>query len=84
MWATVAWGARIDRRLAPLSTHIATGQTVEVSTAPNARPDPLWLNFAVTAKARTNIRHYLKNLRKSEARGLGEAPANPGNCRRTP
>ena len=65
-------GARIDRRLAPLSTHIATGQTVEVSTAPNARPDPLWLNFAVTAKARTNIRHYLKNLRKSEARGLGK------------
>ena len=65
-------GARIDRRLAPLSTPIATGQTVEVSTAPNARPDPLWLNFAVTAKARTNIRHYLKNLRKGEARGLGK------------
>ena len=65
-------GARIDRRLAPLSTPIVTGQTVEVSTAPNARPDPLWLNFAVTAKARTNIRHYLKNLRKGEARGLGK------------
>ena len=65
-------GVRIDRRLAPLSTHLDTGQTVEVITAPGAKPDPAWLNFAVTAKARANIRHYLKNLRKSEARALGK------------
>ena len=65
-------GVRIDRRLAPLSTHLVTGQTIEVITAPGAKPDPAWLNFAVTAKARTNIRHYLKNLRKSEARSLGK------------
>ena len=65
-------GVRIDRRLAPLSTHLATGQTIEVITAPGAKPDPAWLNFAVTAKARANIRHYLKNLRKSEARSLGK------------
>ena len=65
-------GVRIDRRLAPLSTHLATGQTVEVITAPGAKPDPAWLNFAVTAKARANIRHYLKNLRKSEAQSLGK------------
>ena len=65
-------GVRIDRRLAPLSTHLVTGQTVEVITAPGAKPDPAWLNFAVTAKARANIRHYLKNLRKSEAQALGK------------
>ena len=65
-------GVRIDRRLAPLSTHLATGQTIEVITAPGAKPDPAWLNFAVTAKARANIRHYLKNLRTSEARSLGK------------
>ncbi len=65
-------GVRIDRRLAPLSTHLATGQTIEVITAPGAKPDPAWLNFAVTAKARANIRHFLKNLRTSEARALGK------------
>ncbi len=65
-------GVRIDRRLAPLSTHLSTGQTIEVITAPGARPDPAWLNFSVTAKARANIRHYLKNLRKSEAKSLGK------------
>ena len=65
-------GVRIDRRLAPLSTHLLTGQTIEVITAPGAKPDPAWLSFAVTAKARTNIRHYLKNLRKSEASALGK------------
>ena len=65
-------GVRIDRRLAPVSTHLSTGQTVEVITAPGAKPDPAWLNFAVTAKARANIRHYLKNLRRSEAKALGK------------
>jgi guanosine-3',5'-bis(diphosphate) 3'-pyrophosphohydrolase len=65
-------GARIDRRLAPLGTRLATGQTVEIITAPGARPDPAWLNSAVTAKARSNIRHYLKNLQKDEAEALGK------------
>ena len=65
-------GARVDRRLAPLGTRLSTGQTVEIITAPGARPDPAWLNFAVTAKARSNIRHYLKNLKKEEAAALGK------------
>ncbi len=65
-------GARIDRRLAPLGTLLTSGQTVEIITAPGARPDPAWLNFAVTAKARSNIRHYLKNLKKNEAISLGK------------
>jgi RelA/SpoT family (p)ppGpp synthetase len=65
-------GARINRRLAPLGTLLTTGQTVEIINAPGARPDPAWLNFAITAKARSNIRHYLKNLQKSEAASLGK------------
>ena len=65
-------GARVDRRLVPLGTRLTTGQTVEIITAPGARPDPAWLNFAVTAKARSNIRHYLKNLKKEEAASLGK------------
>ncbi|HLU60957.1 MAG TPA: TGS domain-containing protein, partial [Gammaproteobacteria bacterium] len=63
--------AKIDRRLAPLRTPLVNGQTVEIITAPNARPNPAWLNFVVTAKARANIRHYLKNLKEEEAVDLG-------------
>ncbi len=58
---------KIDRHLAPLSTPLQNGQTVEVITAPNARPRSAWLNYVVTAKARHNIRAYLKNLRRQEA-----------------
>ncbi len=65
-------GARIDRRLAPLASKLTTGQTVEIITAPGARPDPAWLNFTVSAKARSNIRHFLKNLRTNEAVALGK------------
>ena len=65
-------GVRIDRRLAPLGTVLSTGQTVEIINSPNARPDPAWLNFAITAKARSNIRHFLKNLQSNEAESLGK------------
>jgi GTP pyrophosphokinase len=50
---------------------LQNGQTVEVITAPSGRPNPLWLSFVVTAKARSNIRHYLKNLKQEEALHLG-------------
>ena len=63
--------AKIDRRLAPLRTPLHNGQNVEIITAPGAHPNPSWLNFAVTGKARSNIRHYLKNLRREEATSLG-------------
>ncbi len=63
--------AKIDRRLAPLRTQLTNGQTVEIITAQNARPNPAWLNFVVTAKARANVRHYLKNLQRDEAIALG-------------
>ena len=63
--------ANIDNRLAPLRTPLRTGQTVEVITAPVARPNPAWLDFVVTAKARAAIRHSLKRLQGAEATDLG-------------
>jgi len=62
---------KIDRRLAPLRTPLWNGQHVEIITAPNASPNPAWLNFVITAKARSNIRHYLKNIQRDEAVHLG-------------
>ncbi len=64
-------GARINRRLAPLGTRLYSGQSVEIITSPNAKPNPGWLKFVTTAKARTSIRHYLKNLKGDEAISLG-------------
>ncbi len=57
----------LDHKHAPLNTPLYSGQTVEIHTSPASRPNPAWLNFVVTAKARTNIRNYLKNLRSGEA-----------------
>jgi len=68
--------ARINRRLAPLKAELETGQTVEIVTAPGAKPNPAWLNFVVTAKARSQIRHFLKNLKDDEARILGRRMLN--------
>nr|WP_298411407.1 bifunctional GTP diphosphokinase/guanosine-3',5'-bis pyrophosphate 3'-pyrophosphohydrolase [uncultured Halomonas sp.] len=62
---------RIDRHLAPLSTRLESGQTVEIITARGARPSLAWLNFVVTAKARSAIRHALKNQQRSESVHLG-------------
>jgi RelA/SpoT family (p)ppGpp synthetase len=63
--------ARVDNRLAPLSLPLNTGQTVEIITAPGARPNPAWLDFAVTSRARTRIRHFLKHQQQSESYDLG-------------
>ena len=64
--------AKIDRRLVPLRTPLRNGQTVEIITAKGATPNPAWVNFVVTAKARAAIRHYLKGLKHSEAVELGK------------
>ncbi|MFN3713777.1 MAG: bifunctional GTP diphosphokinase/guanosine-3',5'-bis pyrophosphate 3'-pyrophosphohydrolase [Alcanivoracaceae bacterium] len=64
--------ARIDGQLAALSTPLESGQTVRIITAPNATPNPAWLNFVVTAKARSTIRHFLKSQRREESVELGE------------
>jgi len=63
--------AKIDKRLIPLRTKLHNGQTVEILTSPTAFPNPAWLNFVFTAKARANIRHYLKNLQREESIVLG-------------
>ena len=62
---------RIDRRLAPLSATLESGQTVEIITAPGAQPNPAWLGFVLTGKARGSIRHALKNQQRSESIALG-------------
>ncbi|MFZ5956597.1 bifunctional GTP diphosphokinase/guanosine-3',5'-bis pyrophosphate 3'-pyrophosphohydrolase [Pseudomonas sp. QL9] len=67
---------RINRRLAPLSEPLQSGQTVEIVTAPGTRPNPVWLSFVVTGKARTHIRHALKLQRRSESISLGERLLN--------
>ncbi|TDJ27864.1 MAG: bifunctional (p)ppGpp synthetase/guanosine-3',5'-bis(diphosphate) 3'-pyrophosphohydrolase [Gammaproteobacteria bacterium] len=63
--------AKIDRRLVPLKTALSNGETVEILTARGAKPNPTWVNFVTTAKARNAIRTYLKGLRRDEARELG-------------
>jgi RelA/SpoT family (p)ppGpp synthetase len=68
--------AKVDRRLVPLRTPLRNGQTVEVITAKGATPNPSWVNFVVTAKARAAIRQYLKNLKRSEAVDLGKRLLN--------
>jgi RelA/SpoT family (p)ppGpp synthetase len=64
--------AKVDRRLVPLRTPLRNGQTVEIITAKGATPNPAWVNFVVTAKARAAIRHYLKGLKQGEATELGK------------
>jgi RelA/SpoT family (p)ppGpp synthetase len=63
--------AKVDRRLSPLRTVLRNGQTVQIITAKGATPNPSWVNFVATAKARSAIRHYLKTLQRSEAIELG-------------
>lgn len=62
---------RINGRLAPLSQPLQSGQKVTIITAPGAQPNPNWLNFAVSGKARSAIRHYLKNQRHHQSVTLG-------------
>ncbi|MDD4914848.1 MAG: bifunctional (p)ppGpp synthetase/guanosine-3',5'-bis(diphosphate) 3'-pyrophosphohydrolase [Methylococcales bacterium] len=63
--------ARIDKKLVPLQTKLENGMTIEVITAAWARPNPLWLNYVATAKARSCVRSYLKNFKQQEAINLG-------------
>ncbi|SDM20167.1 GTP pyrophosphokinase [Oryzisolibacter propanilivorax] len=65
-------GARINNEQVPLRTELRNGDVVEVMTAQGARPNPAWLGFVRTARARSKIRHYLKSLVQAESAGLGE------------
>jgi RelA/SpoT family (p)ppGpp synthetase len=64
--------ARIDKHLVPLQTRLENGMTVQVITAAWARPNPLWLNYVITAKARSGIRNFLKHFKQQEAIDLGK------------
>jgi guanosine-3',5'-bis(diphosphate) 3'-pyrophosphohydrolase len=66
-----AVAARVDKKLVPLRTKLVSGQTVEIITAASAIPNPNWLEFVVSSKARTAIRHYLKHLQHEDAVELG-------------
>lgn len=51
---------KIDKKMSPLSTILQSGQTIEVVTNKQSQPNPAWLNFVVTGKAKSSLRHYFK------------------------
>jgi len=63
--------AKLDHSFAPLNTPLYSGQTVEIVTSPDSRPNAAWLNYVVTAKARSNIRNFLKHMQVDEAMSQG-------------
>ena len=64
--------ANVNGEPVPLRTELKSGDVVEIIGAPNARPNPAWLNFVCTGRARSKIRHYLKNMELEESQSLGE------------
>lgn len=64
--------AKVNRRLVPLNYVLNNGQTVEVITSPKATPNPSWLNFVISAKAKTGIKHFLKSREEEESIALGK------------
>lgn len=67
---------KINNELAPLRAEMRNGDQVEIITAALAKPNPAWLNYVVTGKARSHIRHYLKTVQVSESAHLGERMLN--------
>ena len=65
-------GAKINKVQMPLRTVIESGQTIEILTSKNSNPDPNWLLFITTAKARNNLRNYLKKLTSAQTSALGK------------
>jgi len=63
---------KINYELVPLRTELKNGDRVEVITAPHANPNPAWLNYVKTGKARSHIRHFLKTMHYEESTELGE------------
>ncbi|MGC6403674.1 MAG: RelA/SpoT family protein [Candidatus Comchoanobacterales bacterium] len=64
--------AKVDRQLVPLSTELHSGQTVEVITNNNASPSEFWLSLVKSGKAKSSIRHFLRDQRKGQSMRLGE------------
>jgi GTP pyrophosphokinase len=64
--------AKVNHELVPLRIELKNGDRVEIITAAHAKPNPAWLNFVITAKARHHIRHFLKTMQYEESAQLGE------------
>ncbi len=64
--------AKVNGELAPLRTELRNGDRVEIITASHAKPNPAWLQYVRTGKARANIRHFLKTMQYEESAALGE------------
>ena len=67
---------KINQELAPLRTELHNGDHVEIITAVQAKPNPAWLNYVVTGKARAHVRHFLKSMQSTESAHLGERMLN--------
>jgi guanosine-3',5'-bis(diphosphate) 3'-pyrophosphohydrolase len=65
-------GAKINGDHVPLRTELKNGDVIEIVTAPLASPNPAWLGFVRTARARSKIRHHLKTKAQADSEGLGE------------
>ena len=63
---------KINDELMPLRTELRSGDRVEIITAVHAKPNPAWLGYVITGKARAHIRHFLKTMQYEESRQLGE------------
>ncbi|HQS57998.1 MAG: guanosine-3',5'-bis(diphosphate) 3'-pyrophosphohydrolase [Gallionellales bacterium 35-53-114] len=68
--------AKVNFELVPLRTELKNGDRIEIITAPHAHPNPAWLGFVVTSKARGQIRHTLKTMHLDESAALGERLLN--------
>ena len=64
--------ARINGEIQPLRTQLRNGDMIEIITGPVARPNPSWLSFVRTGKARSEIRHFLRTMKFDESVELGE------------
>jgi len=67
---------KVNHELVPLRTELRNGDRVEVVTASHAKPNPAWLSYVATSKARSNIRHFLKTMQSGESAQLGERLLN--------
>lgn len=67
---------KINQELAPLRSELRNGDHVEIITAAHAHPNPAWLNYVVSGKARAHIRHFLKSMQSTESAHLGERMLN--------
>ena len=67
---------KVNHELVPLRTELRNGDRVEIVTAPHAKPNPAWLGYVATSKARGHIRHFLKTMQSGESAQFGERLLN--------